>query len=95
MTRKRPAKKPPTVQIYNVANGAPRYWVMDGRAHFDIDRANVLDTAQTMEQAVANMLKASEGDACIVDTTNDTVVDSRAWRAQGWQPGQPEPVMAV
>lgn len=42
-----------------------QYWVMDGRAHFDIDKAIVLETCDTFEEAY-NHRNSYEYDSCIV-----------------------------
>jgi hypothetical protein len=42
------------------------YLVMDGRAHFDLDRATVCDTAETLEEA--RLVRPNYGtDAAIVE----------------------------
>ena len=71
--------------IYDITNGAPRYWVMDGRALLSVDDALVLDTARTLEEAVKAMQGCSVGDACVVDTQTDEVVDSMTRRTQAAQ----------
>ncbi|MFZ1792753.1 MAG: hypothetical protein WAU96_04955 [Anaerolineae bacterium] len=81
MSKRKQNAKP----TYNLANGAPRYWVMDGRALLNIDDALVLDTARTLELAVKAMQGCSVGDACIVDTQTDKVIDSMTWRNQAGQ----------
>ncbi len=61
-----------TEQIY--------YWLMDGRANFDIDRALVLETCDTLAEAKAH-LNDYGADTCLVevDGNTQTLVDSLMW----------------
>lgn len=54
------------------------YWVMDGRANYDIDKASVLVTTKTFEEAM-EYLDSYGADTCIVEVTGqgNSVVHSR------------------
>lgn len=61
------------------------YMIMDGRAHFDTDKAIVCEICDSLEEAKNNA--ASYGDdACVVDPETDEIV----WcvcckRNEGWK----------
>lgn len=50
----------------------PRYWIMDGRANYDIDSAVVISTCATLAEARAEV--NDYGDAVIVDSETGMVV---------------------
>ena len=55
------------------------YWLMDGRANFDVDRAIVLECCSTLKEAKRNINNYG-ADTCIVDVETQEVVDSLMWR---------------
>lgn len=59
--------------------GKKGYWLMDGRANYDVDRAMVLECCDTLEEAKANINEYG-ADTCIVDVETQEVVDSLMWR---------------
>ena len=48
------------------------YLIMDGRAHYDVDVASVLDTADTLDEARREVKRW--GDAVVVDAETMEVV---------------------
>lgn len=46
------------------------YYLMDGRAKFAIDKASILETCDTMKEAMANINNYGS-DTCIVEVSND------------------------
>jgi len=46
------------------ANTGDQYWIMDGRAHYDVDKALVLETCSTFEEAYAHRYDYGD-DSCI------------------------------
>ena len=50
-----------------------RYWIMDGRANLDIDRALVLETCDTLEEA-REALDLYADDSVIVDVETQEIV---------------------
>jgi len=59
--------------------GSEGYWTMDGRAHHDIDKAYVLTTCDTLEEALED-IEDYGADTCIVDVATQTIVESLMWR---------------
>lgn len=67
------------------------YWLMDGRAHYDIDSALVLETCSSLKEAQQNINEYG-ADTCIVKVKShpikgnkfqvdkQEVVDSLIWR---------------
>jgi len=49
-----------------------KYWVMDGRARYDIEKALVLSTCSSLEEAKEDL--EMFGDAVIVDVEKQEVV---------------------
>ena len=60
--------------------GKEGYWLMDGRAHYDVDRAMVLECCNTLAEAERSIEKYG-ADTCIVDVETQKVVDSLMWRS--------------
>lgn len=55
------------------------YWIMDGRARFDQDRATVCEICDSLNEAKANC--SDYGDAIVVDSkTNKIVYDPKLLR---------------
>jgi len=52
----------------------PRYFVMDGRARFDVDKALVLTCADTLKEAHEDIKDGNYGDAVIVDAQTWKIV---------------------
>ena len=61
--------------------GKQGYWLMDGRANYDVDKAMVLETCNTLEEAQASINNYG-ADTCIVDVETQKVVDSLMWRTK-------------
>ena len=58
---------------------AEGYWLMDGRAIDDIDRALVLEVCETLDEAEENLFDYG-ADTCIIDCDTMKVIDSILWR---------------
>lgn len=54
------------------------YWIMDGRALRDVDKASVLEVCETIGEAYKNVHDYSP-DACIVNAQTKEVVYSLLW----------------
>jgi hypothetical protein len=48
------------------------YWIMDGRARFDVDRAVVCEVCDSLKEAKRHA--PNYGDACVVDAATMEVV---------------------
>lgn len=59
--------------------GKEGYWLMDGRANYDVDDAYVLRSCNTLEEAQIH-INDYGADTCIVDVETQEVVDSLMWR---------------
>lgn len=55
-----------------------QYWLMDGRAVDDVDRALVLETCSTLREAHDNRHDYG-GDTCIVDETDQELLYCILW----------------
>lgn len=55
------------------------YWVMDGRAHDDVDSALVLEACHDFAEARESIFDYGD-DTCIVDAETQEIVDSLLWR---------------
>ena len=55
-----------------------KYWIMDGRANYNVDKAMVLETCETIEEAYKNWEKYGT-DTCIVKVDGQKVVDCLLW----------------
>lgn len=53
-------------------NKPPRYWIMDGRANFDVDDAKIISCCETLKEARAEV--GDYGDAVIVCSETQAVV---------------------
>jgi len=58
--------------------GENGYWLMDGRANYDVDKALVLESCYTLEDARKSWHDYGN-DTCIVDVKTQTIVDSLLW----------------
>jgi hypothetical protein len=58
-----------------------QYWLMDGRANYDVDVAYVLECCSSLKKAKRNINNYG-ADTCIVDAETQEVVDSLMWRAE-------------
>ena len=56
------------------------YYIMDGRANYDVDAAFVLESCDTLEEAKES-ISGYGADTCIVDEAGK-VVDSLLWREE-------------
>ncbi len=54
------------------------FWLMDGRASYDIDKAIVLQSCDTLDQAIANIDNYG-ADTCIVAVTPDDKPQELLW----------------
>lgn len=68
-----------TAERENMA-GKAGYWLMDGRANYDVDAATVLEHCDTLAEAKRN-INDYGADTCIVDIESQKVVDSLMWRS--------------
>lgn len=50
----------------------PRYWIMDGRAHHNVDDATILDLASTLKEA-RKALKL-QGHGVIYDSETNSII---------------------
>lgn len=56
-----------------------QYWLMDGRAHYDIDSATVLECCPSLDRAYDSWHDFGD-DTCIVDPDSMEIVDSLMWQ---------------
>ena len=56
-----------------------QYWLMDGRANYDVGAAYVLECCSSLKDAKRN-INDYGADTCIVDAETREVVDSLMWR---------------
>lgn len=56
------------------------YWLMDGRAIYDVDKALVLEVCCSLREAQENICDYG-ADTCIVDPETMTVIESLQWRS--------------
>lgn len=55
-----------------------KYYLMDGRAHLDFDAATVLETCNTLEEALASIDNYG-ADTCVVEVATQQIVHSLMW----------------
>jgi uncharacterized membrane protein len=68
--------------------GKEGYWLMDGRANYDVDAAIVLECCDILAEAKRN-INDYGADTCIVDAETQEVVDSLMWRSPTPAPADP------